>query len=268
MPAHHWALGLEYDGRGYHGWQRQADVPTLQACVETALSRIAAQPVHVAASGRTDTGVHASGQVVSFASAAMRTADAWLRGTNSVIDGGIAVQWAHRVPADFHARFSAIARRYQYLIFEADVPPTHLERLVTWSRVRLDDEAMHRSAQLLVGEHDFTSFRAASCQAQSAHRLVHEIAVRRFAAFVVIDVTANAFLHHMVRNIASALMSVGRAEQSVGWVRDLLMARSRPLTGPTAPPDGLYLVDVRYPPALALPAGKAPAVLRAVAEFW
>src|SRR5215831_3427427 len=176
------ALGVEYDGSTYSGWQRQPGQRTVQAALEAALSSIANEPIKAVASGRTDAGV----------TAAQRELDAWVRGTNSLTEATLAVQWAVRVPSHFHARYSATARRYHYVTLEARQPPTTLDRRVTWSRVDLDDRAMHRAAQVLVGEHDFTTFRAASCQSATPYRCVHSLAVRRFAGVVVIDVVANA----------------------------------------------------------------------------
>jgi len=262
------ALGIEYDGSSYCGWQRQPGQPTVQAALERALSSIADESVRSVASGRTDAGVHATSQVVSFATGARRSADAWVRGTNSLTEASLAVQWALDVPAQFHARYSATARRYHYVIMESHARPTVLDRRVTWSRVALDAAAMHRAGQALIGEHDFTTFRAASCQSATPYRCVHMLAVRRFADFVVIDVVANAFLHHMVRNIASALLAVGRGERPERWVGEMLLACDRERIGATAPPDGLYLVEVRYGSALELPGFRAPPMLGALGDIW
>lgn len=264
----HWALGVEYDGSAYHGWQRQVGQRTVQQVLEAALTQVAWHPITVVASGRTDTGVHATSQVISFQSQVVRPEVAWIRGTTSLTPKSLTVHWAQPMPASFHARFSATARRYQYVLMEADGPIALARTQVTWARSPLDDRAMHRAAQVLVGEHDFSSFRAASCQSHSANRCVHSIAVRRFGPLVVIDITANAFLQHMVRNIAGALMQVGKGEQPTGWIAELLEARSRPLAGPTAPPDGLYLVDVKYAPEFAVPAGRPPPILRALGDIW
>ncbi len=266
--VHHWALGVEYDGSAYHGWQRQVGQRTVQQTLESALTQVASHPVRVVASGRTDTGVHATSQVISFDCPMERPPAAWIRGTTSLTPKSLAVRWARPMPPTFHARFSAIARRYQYVFMEADGPIALGRTQVTWARSPLDDEAMHRAAQALVGEHDFSSFRASSCQSHSAYRCVHSIAVRRFGPLVVIDITANAFLQHMVRNIAGALMQIGIGEQTIGWLEVLLEARSRPLAGPTAPPDGLYLVDVNYAPEFAVPAGRPPPILRALGDIW
>lgn len=262
------ALGVEYDGSRFHGWQWQSDHPSVQQALEGALGRIAAAPVRVAASGRTDAGVHATGQVVSFISAASRPDKAWLRGTNSLLPAGVAVRWVARVDESFHARFSATGRRYLYVIQEQPQRPGLADRYVTWSRQRLDDDAMHRAAQSLVGEHDFSSFRGGGCQARTPVRCIQQILVRRFESLVVIDVTANAFLLHMVRNIAGVLLDVGVARQRVEWVADVLACRDRTLASVTAPPGGLYLVDVRFGELLHPPPPMAPLPLSGVRGLW
>jgi len=262
------ALGVEYDGSSYCGWQRQPGQRSVQAALEDALSSIAAESIRTVAAGRTDAGVHATSQVVSFASRVERTLDAWVRGTNSLTEESIAVQWAANVPSTFHARYSATARRYHYVVLESERRPTVLDRRVTWSRAPLDDGAMYRAARSLIGEHDFTTFRAASCQASTPFRCVHALDVRRFADFVVIDVVANAFLHHMVRNVASALLAVGRGEREERWIGESLLARDRNRIGATAPPDGLYLVEVRYATALDLPGFRPPPMLGALGDIW
>jgi tRNA pseudouridine38-40 synthase len=265
--VHHIALGVEYDGHAFHGWQRQPGHRSVQQTLEEALSKIADQPVKLTAAGRTDAGVHATQQVAAFTTQAERPNSAWVRGTNSLLPDELSVRWALPVSADFHARYSATGRRYQYVFLEAERAPSIGRHYVTWSVARLDDAAMHAAAQQLIGEHDFTSFRSASCQAKSPFRCVFAVAVRRFDNFIVLDITANAFLQHMVRNIAGALSQVGRGERAVGWVADVLMARNRNLVGATAPPTGLYLVDVQYG-ALELPRAQPPLVLRALGDVW
>ncbi len=258
----HLALGVEYDGAAFSGFQFQSNAATVQQALEAALSRVAAAPVRIAAAGRTDAGVHATGQVISFTSPAARPVKAWILGTNALTPPGVKVTWARSVDPTFHARFSAAARRYQYLFAETDYPSPLLLGRATLVRA-LDDQVMHRAAQQLLGEHDFSSFRAAGCQSASAHRCVHRISVRRSQGFVVIDVTANAFLLHMVRNLAGALRQVGEGRQTEGWIGAVLQRRDRTVIGPTAAPDGLYLVDVHYP-GHALPGGRPPALLRAL----
>ncbi len=254
------ALGVEYDGSDFHGFQLQANAPSVQGALESALSRIAAQPVRVAAAGRTDAGVHATGQVVGFAPPVSRPLSAWIKGTNALTPPGVKVLWAREVAPSFHARYSAVARRYQYLFYE-DASPSPLMRGKAVPVRRLDDEAMHRAAQALLGEHDFTTFRAAGCQSVSAHRCVHRISVLRAESLVVLDLTANAFLLHMVRNIAGALVQVGEGRAREGWIAEILEQRDRSLAGRTAPAEGLYLVDVSYP-GYDLPPGRPPALLR------
>jgi tRNA pseudouridine38-40 synthase len=254
------ALGIEYDGVAFHGFQRQANAPSVQEALETALSRVADHPIRVVAAGRTDAGVHATAQVVSFDSPANRPLSAWLRGTNALTPPGVKVAWVRAVDAGFNARRSAVARRYQYLYHEASAPSPLLRGRVV-QVPSLDDAAMHRAAQVLVGEHDFTSFRAAACQSHTAYRCIHRITVHRAGAFVVLDVAANAFLLHMVRNIAGALLEVGQGRQDESWIGRVLVARDRALAGRTAAPEGLYLVDVRYP-GYDFPAGQPAAPLR------
>lgn len=276
------ALGIEYDGSAFRGFQFQRNAPSVQAALEDALSSVAAAPIRVTAAGRTDAGVHATGQVVGFETSADRPLGAWLRGTNALTPAAVKVRWARTVDDAFHARYLAVARRYQYLFHDgggrsgADQPepgaavvhadPGQASPLtrgyVTPSRA-LDADAMHRAAQGLLGEHDFTTYRAAGCQSLSAHRCVHRIAVLRVGPLVVLDITANAFLLHMVRNIAGALQRVGEGAAPEAWPVRALAGRDRALIGRTAPAAGLYLVDVRYP-GYDLPPGQPPALLRAV----
>lgn len=264
----HLALGVEYDGSRFHGWQWQTHHTTVQQVLEQALSQIAAAPIRVAASGRTDAGVHATGQVVSFTTRAIRPDDAWVRGVNSVLPEGVAVRWVESVSADFHARFSATARHYMYVLLEQTARPALGRNYVTWSRQPLDDAAMHRGALHLSGEHDFSSFRAAGCQARTPFRCIHQINVRRFGALVVVDVLANAFLQHMVRNIAGVLLEVGTGTRAPEWVGSVLAQRDRNAAARTAPPAGLYLVDVRYGDLFLPPPSVAPLPLLGVPGLW
>ncbi|MGL6252234.1 MAG: tRNA pseudouridine(38-40) synthase TruA, partial [Billgrantia desiderata] len=195
------ALGVEYDGSAYCGWQRLKHAPSVQAELERALSKVASQPVTVHASGRTDSGVHATRQIVHFDAPALRSQKAWVFGVNANLARDVAVRWVREVPDAFHARFKALARRYRYLILNQPSRPVLERANVTWCRDPLDAEAMHRAAQVLVGEHDFSSFRAAGCQSKTPWRHLHFIEVHRHGPLVVIDVQGNAFLHHMVRNI-------------------------------------------------------------------
>lgn len=254
------ALGIEYDGSDYFGWQRLAHGPSVQAEVEAALSFVADHPVVVTCAGRTDAGVHARCQVVHFDTTAERDARAWVLGATTRLPPAIAVLWARAVPDDFHARFSAQARRYRYTILNRPVRPALEARFVAWERVLLDANAMHAAAQALLGERDFSSFRAVSCQARHARRCVNEITVRRENEYVIIETEANAFLHHMVRNIAGSLLEVGRGERPVEWIAELLAARDRNMAGVTAMPQGLTFLGPRYPaqwgfpPEVTLPA--------------
>ncbi len=247
------AAGIEYDGSGFLGWQRQRQSPTVQACLESALSRVADQAIQVHCAGRTDTGVHAHCQVVHFDTHAQRSERAWVLGTNTYLSAGISVLWAREIDADFHARFSARQRRYRYRILNRWVRPALERGRVAWIRQPLDAEAMHAAAQYLVGEHDFSSFRAVGCQSRSPVRTIHWITVERNGHEVVIDIAANAFLYHMVRNIAGALIAVGRGLEPVSWLEELLARRDRTVAGVTAPAEGLFFVAPHYPDFPQLP---------------
>ncbi|MGP3792534.1 tRNA pseudouridine(38-40) synthase TruA [Pseudomonas sp. B392_1p] len=248
------ALGVEYKGSRYRGWQRQLPgVPSVQEELERALSRVAAQPVNLMCAGRTDAGVHASGQVVHFDTQVERPLIAWVMGANANLPGDISVTWAKVMPAHFHARFKACARRYRYVIYNDQIRPAHMAEEVTWNHRPLNVQRMREAAQLLVGTHDFTSFRALKCQAKSPIKTVHHLQVIEHGRMIVLDVRANAFLHHMVRNFAGMLMTIGAGERSVEWVGEALEARDRRLGGVTAHPYGLYLVQVEYPEEFVLP---------------
>ncbi|RUO43811.1 tRNA pseudouridine(38-40) synthase TruA [Aliidiomarina taiwanensis] len=247
------ALGIEYNGQLYSGWQRQHHAETVQACVERALEKITLHPTSVVCAGRTDAGVHATQQVVHFDTPAERPDGAWTMGVNSHLPSDIAVRWVKEVPEDFSARFSAKARRYRYIIYNAPLRPAILNGGVTHVYQALNEVAMHEAAQALLGENDFSSFRAAQCQSHTPFRNVHFVTVERYGAYVVIDIQANAFVHHMVRNIAGALIAVGSGEQPKEWIQHLLDVKDRRLSAATAKPNGLYLVQVHYPEALELP---------------
>ena len=243
------ALGIEYKGARYRGWQRQeSGVPSVQAALEKALSQVAAEPVSLMCAGRTDAGVHASGQVVHFDTRVERPLKAWIMGGNANLPPDISVTWAKVMPAEFHARFKAFARRYRYVIYNDPIRPAHLAEEVTWNHRPLDVARMREAAAHLVGTHDFTSFRAVQCQAKSPVKTVHHLEVIEHGRFIVIDVRANAFLHHMVRNFAGVLMTIGAGAREPGWVAEVLAARDRRAGGVTAHPYGLYLVHVYYPP--------------------
>ena len=247
------ALGVEYDGAGFAGWQWQPDRRTVQETLETALSQVANTPVRVVCAGRTDAGVHATAQVVHFDTEVARTAYSWVMGTNTHLPPDLRVVWAQTVAADFHARTSAIARHYRYVILNRGMTSALHRRQLTCVHPPMQIEAMQAAAAHLIGEHDFSSFRAQGCQSKSPHRYLHFIHVRREEQRVCIDVCANAFLHHMVRNIAGVLIDVGIGKQPPGWVAEVLAARDRSLGGVTAPPDGLYFAGVCYPEGFGLP---------------
>ncbi|HEX7130617.1 MAG TPA: tRNA pseudouridine(38-40) synthase TruA [Rhodanobacteraceae bacterium] len=247
------ALGIEYDGTGFFGWQRLAHGPNIQAEVEAAVSFVADHPVAVACAGRTDAGVHARCQVVHFDSDSQRDERAWTLGSNTRLPVGISVLWAKPMPDDFHARFSARARRYRYTLLNRAIRPALEARYVSWERRPLDTGTMHEAAQALVGEHDFSAFRAVSCQAAHARRCVLGVSVIRAGEHVHVDIEANAFLHHMVRNIVGSLLEVGTGERPIEWIAEVLAARDRALAGATASPQGLTFIGPRYPAQWELP---------------
>ena len=240
-------LGIEYDGGDYHGFQRQSHARSVQATLESAASRVADEPVRVHGAGRTDAGVHATQQVVSFETSAMRSVDAWRRGISSLTPRSLAVLWARVEPGRFHARFDAHWRRYVYVFSDAPYVPVILRRQVAWAPAPLDSDAMHAACRCLVGEHDFSAFRAAGCQSRSPWRRVEAIDVTRVNDYVAIDITANAFLKHMVRNIAGALNEVGNRSLTGDAFAALFQRGDRTRCPPTARPQGLYLVGVGYP---------------------
>jgi len=247
------AVGLEYDGTRYAGWQSQPGLPTIQDSLQQALSAVADHPVTAVASGRTDAGVHAVGQVAHFDTTADRPVRGWVLGANTNLPPDIAVNWAVEVERTFNARHTALARVYRYMILRRATRPALLRDRVCWVRAELQFDAMHEAAQALVGEHDFTSFRSAECQSPTAMRHVESISVTRNEAVTTIEVSANAFLQHMVRNIAGTLLQVGAGERPPSWVAETLAARDRARAGITAPAAGLYLWRVRYPPSLQIP---------------
>lgn len=247
-------LCVEYDGSRYHGWQTQEPgVATVQENLEKALSRVADRPVQVICAGRTDTGVHATGQVVHFDTDAVRDEKAWVMGTNTHLPDDIAVRWARSVPEDFHARFSAFSRRYRYVIHNHRVRPALFRRQVTWNHRPLDVARMRAALPALRGEHDFTSYRCVHCQAKSPVKTLHHLALHEHGSLLVLEAEANAFLMHMVRNIAGVLMTIGAGKRPPEWAGEVLAARDRRQGGVTAPPFGLYLVHIGYPEAFSLP---------------
>ncbi len=247
------AAGVEYDGSAFCGWQYQEHSPGVQAAVERALSLVANESVRVICAGRTDTGVHAAGQVIHFDTGAERSEFSWIRGVNSNLPASVSLLWARPVPDTFHARFSAQRRYYRYIILNRAVRPACLHRRVAWEYRPLDVEPMQQAASYLLGEHDFSSYRAMACQAKSPIRTLYRLDVMRRDEFVILDLEANAFLHHMVRNIAGVLIAIGAGEAEPIWALQVLKQRDRTLGGVTARPDGLYFMRVDYPPEFALP---------------
>jgi tRNA pseudouridine38-40 synthase len=254
FPVQRLALGLQYDGAAFCGWQRQPGGGAVQDVLERALGQFAGEPVATTCAGRTDAGVHATAQVVHIDTALHRPLHAWVRGVNRFLPATLAVRWAHEVPPAFHARFSARARRYDYWIVNQPVRSPLMHGRAGWVFRPLDVEAMQRAASLLAGTHDFTSFRSAECQAASPVRELRQLDVERCGAFIRVRAVANAFLHHMVRNLVGALVYVGTGRHDPRWVADVLAARDRTRSAPTFSAAGLYLTRVEYDPALALPA--------------
>jgi tRNA pseudouridine38-40 synthase len=253
------AVGIEYDGSRYVGWQRQPEAPSVQAEIERALGTVADHPVGVTCGGRTDAGVHALGQVAHFDTVADRPLRGWTLGANTALPTDIVILWAAMVPGDFHARYSALSRSYRYVIQNRMVRPALARQRACWIHEALDEAAMNDAAQHLLGEHDFSAFRAAECQSRSPVRRVERISVARSGDLVTIEITANAFLHHMVRNIAGTLITVGRGEQPPAWVARTLAGRDRRSAGITAPAGGLYFLNIEYPRRFGLPAADAGA---------
>lgn len=248
-----YALGIEYDGTGFCGWQRQSHAPSVQQSVENALATVANHPVTVICAGRTDTGVHARGQVVHFDSPAERSKRQWMLGINSNLPDSVRVLWIREVDDSFHARFAAFSRSYQYSILNRWVSPALGASYFGWCRDVLDVTLMHEAAQVLLGRHDFSAFRSAGCSAQHATREVTAIKVARREDIVTIDITANAFLYHMVRNIVGSLITVGNGEKTIQWFAGVFEGRDRKLAGVTAESQGLCFLKVRYDPKYNLP---------------
>ncbi|HET7362695.1 MAG TPA: tRNA pseudouridine(38-40) synthase TruA [Burkholderiales bacterium] len=247
------AIGLEYDGSCFLGWQTQPGGGTVQDVLQAALAAIAGEPVTVFGAGRTDRGVHARGQVAHFDTSAVRPDTAWVRGVNAFLPEAVAVLWARPVDAEFHARFSAVARTYRYRLDNRPVRPALAARRAGWYHAPLDVEAMRAAARALLGEHDFSAFRAAECEAASPVRTVHSLDISREGERIELVIRANAFLHHMVRNIVGSLVYVGAGKQPPGWIADVLAARDRSKAAPTFAPEGLYLERVEYDPKWGLP---------------
>ncbi len=247
------ALGVEYAGDAFSGWQSQAHGRGVQDALEQALAAVAAEPVRLHCAGRTDAGVHATAQVVHFDTTAQRPLSAWVRGVNALLPRAVVVRWSRQVDEDFHARYLAIERSYRYILHNSPTRPAVLAGRVGWYHPPLDEERMRQAAGHLVGTHDFSSFRASGCQSRSAVKILHEAGVQRVGEYLLFDFRANAFLHHMVRNLVGALVYVGKGRYPPHWVAEQLEARDRIHAAPTFAADGLYLCGVRYPARWPLP---------------
>lgn len=247
------ALGVEYDGSQYCGWQFQDGVATVQNVLECALAKVANTPIRVITAGRTDAGVHASAQVVHFETGVERSDFSWLRGASRYLPDDVTVLWARHVDDKFHARFSAIERGYQYIILNRRERPAILHKKVTWEYRPLDIALMQSAADSLVGKHDFNAYRAVACQAKSPVRDLRELSIVRHGDFVVINARADAFLHHMIRNIAGVLCTIGAGQMAPAWAQEVLVSCDRTRGGVTAPPDGLYLNEILYPEEFGIP---------------
>ena len=248
-----YALALEYDGSGFFGWQKHHTGPTIQAAVEQALSFVADAPIEVVCSGRTDARVSARCQVVHFDSDSLRTTRAWLLGANTRLPASVRGLWVQEMPGDFHARYSARARRYRYSLLIRSVQPAINRQFLSWSREQLDVTLMHQAAQLILGEQDFSAFRTVHCQAKHPFRNLQCLDVSHDGDNIYFDVQANAFLHHMVRNLVGSLMLIGKHEQPVSWMKTLLDGKDRTLAGPTASAEGLMFLGALYPREWLLP---------------
>jgi tRNA pseudouridine38-40 synthase len=247
------ALTIEYDGSRYHGWQAQANLITIQGMIETALSKVADMPIQVICAGRTDTGVHATHQVIHFDCDKERHIRSFIQGSNTFLPKDITVRWGKEVTSDFHARYTATSRRYRYIIYNHPIRPALFRSTVTWQYRALNEKLMNDAAQCLIGENDFTSFRSSECQSNTPMRKLTELTIFRKGDLIIIDIEANAFLHHMVRNIVGVLVQVGSMRMPVEWVESVLQAKDRKLGAETAPAYGLYLVGVTYPTEFEIP---------------
>jgi len=249
------ALGLEYDGSRFHGWQSQPDGATVQDVLESALAKVACAPIRVSCAGRTDAGVHAIEQVVHFDTDAKRLDSAWVRGVNRYLPCSVAVRWAKPVSDEFHARFSARGRRYRYALLNRSERPGLMAQRVGWFHRQLDIELMSTAAACLLGEHDFSAFRAAECQAKSPIKTLRRAALARHGDMILFDFEASAFLHHMVRNLVGALVYVGKGRYPPSWLADVLAGRDRAQAAPTFEASGLYFAGVDYDPVWRLNTG-------------
>lgn len=248
-----YAMGIEYDGTDYHGFQRQEGLSSIQESLEAAISQVANDRIEVICAGRTDKGVHAFHQVIHFDTIAIRPDRAWVLGTNRFLPASVSVHWIKQVSSDFHARFSATARRYAYLLYCHPTRPSVFRHNMTWEYKKLNLTAMREACQHLVGEHDFSSFRGSDCQAKTTLRTVLHLNLIEKPPLVIVDIKANAFLHHMVRNIVGALLAVGTGKQSPDWISEVIAARDRRFADITAPSKGLHFLGVDYPEEFGLP---------------
>lgn len=247
------ACGIEYDGEPFFGFQMQKQEPTVQSCLEKAISQVANHPVRVYCAGRTDTGVSASHQVIHFETSAVRSERQWTLGINTALHDGVVVLWVQQVTDDFHARFSAQSRSYEYRILNRNVRPAIERHHLTWILQPLDYHAMHNAAQHLLGIHDFSAFRSSKCQAHNPERHLQHSEVSKEGNIVIFKFTANAFLHHMIRNIVGTLLKVGKGEQPIEWVKQVLSSKDRTQAGMTAPPNGLTFTNVTYDDEYGIP---------------
>lgn len=241
------ALGVEYDGHHFFGWQSQPALTTVQGTLQAALSKVANEPIEIFCAGRTDAGVHATGQVIHFDTRAKRHVDAWMFGTNTHLPPTISIRFARQVDYSFHARFKAISRRYRYVIYNHPIRPAILSSRTSWHYYPLDVERMRTAASYLIGEQDFSSFRSSKCNSNSPMRNITDFHIERRGDYVIFEIEANAFLHHMVRNIAGTLMKIGAGFREIEWMPEVLQAKSRRAAAETAPAGGLYLIKVTYP---------------------
>lgn len=255
------ALGVEYDGTDFKGWQIQSNGRSVQGCLQQALSSVADSPVQVVGAGRTDAGVHALTQVAHFDTQAQRSVRQWLLGANANLPCDVSVRWVRAVAPDFHARFSALARAYRYLILNRATRPAISRHRACWIHQELNEARMREASRYFLGEQDFSALRAAGCQAKSPIRNLHTIEVTREGEVIIVDVAANAFLQHMVRNIAGVLIKVGKGEAESQWAQQVLEGRDRAKAGITAPAGGLYLTEIRYSDEFGLPAMAPPVLL-------
>nr|BET44803.1 MAG: tRNA pseudouridine(38-40) synthase TruA [Candidatus Aschnera chinzeii] len=247
------ALGIAYNGTHYYGWERQKNLNTIQSSIEFALTKITNENIKVFCAGRTDTGVHATGQVIHFETSVIRKDTAWIYGINRYLPNDIVVQWYKFVPEDFHSRYSAIARQYYYIIFNHNCRTGVLDKLVTHIYWPLNVNKMNNAAQILVGEHDFSAFRSSKCQSKSSYRKIYHINVTSYAHYVIIDIKANAFLYHMVRNIVTNLIAIGSGKQQPIWLQEVLLSGKKSSTLSPVQSSGLYLVNIEYPIKYKLP---------------